>query len=58
MNKPEVLTEKNTTYGAQFIGFHTFINGPRVPVYDITTMNALNLLLGFYKSVLKKVAGK
>lgn len=51
MNSPQVLTEKNTTYGAQFIGFHTYVNGPTVPLYDITTMNALNQIIGHAKFV-------
>ena len=49
MNSPEILTDKNTTYGARFIGFHSFVNGPKVPVYDITTMNALNQIIGHAK---------
>ena len=49
MNTPEILTDKNTTYGAQFIGFHSFVNGPKVPLYDITTMNALNQIIGHAK---------
>lgn len=49
MNTPEILTDKNTTYGAQFIGSHSFVNGPKVPLYDITTMNALNQIIGHAK---------
>lgn len=54
MELPEVLTDKNTTYGAKFIGSHTFVNGPTVPLYDITTMNALNQIIGHAKFVNKE----
>lgn len=49
MNLPVVLTDKNSTFGVQFLGFHSFVNGHKVPLYDITTMNALNQIIGHAK---------
>lgn len=49
MNNPVVLTEKNTTYGIQFVDYFSYVNGPKVPIYEVSTMNALNQIIGHAK---------
>ena len=49
MNNPVVLTEKNTTYGVRFVDYFSYVNGPKVPIYEVFTMNALNQIIGHAK---------
>lgn len=54
MDLPVILTDKNSTDGAKFVRFHKFIRGGKVPIYEISTMNALNQVIGHAKFVNKE----
>ena len=47
--KPTVLTENSRVEGCSFIKQHKFGSGHIVPIYDVSTMNALNQIIGHVK---------
>ena len=47
--KPEILTDKSRIEGCMFVGLHKFRNGHSVPIYDVSSTNALNQLIGHVK---------
>ena len=51
MNKPVILTSKNTADGAKYLNTFKFTHGPEVPVYDITSLSAFNQVIGHAKFI-------
>lgn len=48
---PVVLTEKSDFYGVRLVQLFQFLNGHRVPMYDVSTISGLNQLIGFAKFI-------
>ena len=46
---PQILTDKSRVEGCYFIRHYKFNNGHIVPIYDISTTNALNQIIGHVK---------
>ena len=46
---PQILTDKSRVEGCYFIRHYKFNNGHMVPIYDISTTNALNQIIGHVK---------
>lgn len=49
--KPVILTSKSDFYGVKLVKMIQFLNGPLVPMYDVSTISGLNQLIGFAKFV-------
>lgn len=47
--KPKILTDKSRVEGCSLIGHHKYSNGHSVPIYDVSTTNALNQIIGHVK---------
>ena len=47
--RPSILTDKSRIEGCKFVRSHEFSNGHSVPIYDVTSTNALNQLIGHVK---------
>ena len=51
MNKPVILTSKGDFYGINLVKEFQFVNGPKVPMYEVSTISGLNQLIGFAKFI-------
>lgn len=45
----QILTERSRVEGCSFIKHYKFDIGHTVPIYDVSTMNALNQIIGHVK---------
>ena len=50
-DKPSHPNFEERLYGAKLVKMFQFLNGPPVPMYDVSTISGLNQLIGFAKFV-------
>lgn len=47
----QLISQRLSIPNAQFCGCHKFLNGSEVPIYEITSIHALNQLIGYAKFI-------
>ena len=50
---PTKIKNNQTIQGTKFIKFHEFSNGCEVPIYEVSTVNGLNQIIGYVKYINK-----